>query len=175
MDFNNFNFEEFLNYMQNNCDFSGDNCKCDCNDENCNSNSQSSTDNINCNDLPNGFQDLAPQLFTLFAQILGLVMAGNMPFNLQNAIGNWLELLGQVILTFNSQQQYFQSGPGRYYNLKYKNATNPFCPNPQDQTNTSSNSNSFNTCNNCSENEINELKNSINALQKELEKLKNKK
>ena len=175
MDYNNFNFDDFLNYMQNNYDFSSNTCECD--DENCDSNSQSSNDNINCNDLPNGFQDLAPQLFTLFAQILGLVMAGNMPFNLQNAIGNWLELLGQVILTFNSQQQYFQSGPGRYYNRKYKNSTNPFCPNSEEQASSCENNNSCNNNDNCTQygNEIIELKKTINELKKEIDKLKNNK
>lgn len=78
-------------------------------------------------DIPGGFQDLNPQLFSVIGQVVGMAISGNLPFNIQNAVGNWLMLVGQVIITFNAQQQYFQSGPGRYYDLKYKNVTNPFC------------------------------------------------
>ena len=35
-----------------------------------------------------------------------------MPYNVQNAIGNWLMLVGQAIVTFNAQQQYCMNGPG---------------------------------------------------------------
>ena len=90
--------------------------------------------NFGCNDIPGGFQNVNPELFIVVAEILGNVMAGNMPFNVQNAVGNWLELVGQVILTYNSQQQYFQGGPGRYFNPMYYNVSNPFC----NQTSTSS-------------------------------------
>ena len=85
-------------------------------------------DEQGCSDIPGGFQDLNPQLFSVIGQVVGMAISGNLPFNIQNAVGNWLMLVGQVIITFNAQQQYFQSGPGRYYNLKYKNVTNPFCP-----------------------------------------------
>ncbi|MBE6071087.1 MAG: hypothetical protein E7208_03905 [Clostridium butyricum] len=83
--------------------------------------------NFGCNDIPGGFQNVNPELFIVVAEILGNVMAGNMPFNVQNAVGNWLELVGQVILTYNAQQQYFQGGPGRYFNPIYYNVSNPFC------------------------------------------------
>ena len=84
-------------------------------------------DEQGCSDIPGGFQDLNPQLFSVIGQVVGMAISGNLPFNIQNAVGNWLMLVGQVIITFNAQQQYFQSGPGRYYDLKYKNVTNPFC------------------------------------------------
>ena len=32
-------------------------------------------------------------------------MAGNLPFNVQNVVGNWLQLVGQAIEVFNAQQQ----------------------------------------------------------------------
>ena len=51
---------------------------------------------------------------------------------MMNALGNWLQLVGQVIQLYNSQQQYFQSGPGRYYDKGYKNVSNPFCANPKE-------------------------------------------
>ncbi len=181
-DFNNFNFNDFINYIQNSENTS--NYDWNCENQQFNSNTESNNTNMNCNDIPGGFQDLAPELFAFIAQILGLVMAGRLPFNLQNAIGNWFELLGQVILTFNSQQQYFQNGPGRYYNVKYKNVTNPFCQNSQYQSeNTQQNTNcSKSTAKNPNNNqdlnqyrnEINQLKTSIDELKKEIEKLKNK-
>ena len=46
---------------------------------------------------------------------------------MQDSFGNWLQLIGQVILTYNAQQQYFQGGPGRYFNPKYYNVSNSFC------------------------------------------------
>ncbi|MGL5151734.1 MAG: hypothetical protein ACRC7N_14305 [Clostridium sp.] len=79
-------------------------------------------------DILGGFQDINPELFLTMANLMGIVMADNMPFNVQNAVGNWLSLLGQTILTYNAQQQYFQTGPGRYYNPKNRNVGNPFCP-----------------------------------------------
>lgn len=74
-----------------------------------------------------GFQDLNPELFVLIGELLGNAIAGNLPFNVQNSLGNWFQLVGQAMLTFNAQQQYFQGGTGRYYNPKYKNVANPFC------------------------------------------------
>lgn len=110
-------------------------------------NSSDNTDNTGCNDIPNGFQNINPQLFILIGDVIGNIIAGNIPFNVQNAIGNWFELLGQVILTFNAQQQYFQSGPGRYYDPKNYNVDNPSCStNSTDSTsNTTSTSNSSNS------------------------------
>ncbi|AOR24283.1 DUF4200 domain-containing protein [Clostridium taeniosporum] len=182
MDFNNFDFNDFFNYIQNNCNSSNNNYKY--NNENSSSDTQQCKDNLNCNDIPGGFQDLAPGLFPLLAQIVGIVISGNLPFNLQNAIGNWFELLGQIILTFNSQQQYFQSGPGRYYNPMYKNVSNPFCQtstteSTTNESNDHTNPSSMNSNNNKSssiyEKEIKELKNSIEELKKEINKLKNNK
>ena len=57
-----------------------------------------------------------------------------MPFNVQNAVANWLSLLAQSIETFNAQQQYFQGGPGRIYNPIYRNAANPYCPDSSDES-----------------------------------------
>ncbi|SFD29435.1 hypothetical protein [Clostridium uliginosum] len=172
MEFDGFNFEEFMKAAQSN-----QNTQNTKSNQNTNSDGNTSNNtNQNCNDIPGGFQDLSPQLFALMSQILGLVMAENLPFNLQNAIGNWLELLGQVILTFNSQQQYFENGPGRYYNLKCKNVSNSFCPTPNNQTANEQTSNSDETKTsskrNCEE-EIIKLKESINDLKMEIEYLKN--
>jgi len=146
MDFNGFNnFEDFVKY----CGYTGD--------DNSNKKEQSKSNNAEgCNDIPGGFQDLNPQLFTVIGELLGCVMAGNMPFNVQNAVGNWFELLGQVILTCNAQQQYFQSGPGSCYKTENKNINNAFCSN---------NSNS-------SSSDLDELKKSISNLTREVKELK---
>lgn len=80
-----------------------------------------------CEDIKGGFQDLNPHIFPLTAELVGHVLASNLPFNVQNAIGNWFELLGQIILTYNAQQQYFQGGPGKYYDIRNKNIGNPYC------------------------------------------------
>lgn len=127
----------------------------DCNNSNNNGRQE-------CNDIPGGFQDLDPQLFSVVAELLGNVMAGNMPFNIQNAIGNWLTLVGQTILTYNAQQQYFQSGPGRYYNRANKNVSNPFCPQEPQQ------SSSIDI-----EGELDKMKEAIQFISKEIENLKN--
>ena len=58
-------------------------------------------------------------------------MAANLPFNVQNSVANWLMLVGQAMLVYNAQQQYFQTGPGRYYDIRNKNVTNPFVHNNQ--------------------------------------------
>lgn len=102
------------------------------NDDNNSNNSNNNNSNYNsnyygCNDIPNGFQTLHPELFIIIGEILGNIVAGSVPFNVQNAIGNWLQLVGQAILTYNAQQQYFQAGPGRYYEARNYNIVNPFC------------------------------------------------
>ena len=72
-------------------------------------------DEQGCSDIPGGFQDLNPQLFSVIGQVVGMAISGNLPFNIQNAVGNWLMLVGQVIITFNAQQQYFQSNKSSAY------------------------------------------------------------
>lgn len=178
MDQNGFNyFNDFLNYCKNTC----------------NSNSNSSNDSTNCkfgnrnaeasessrfadSDIPNGFQDLNPEFFTMAASILGTAFASNMPFNIQNALANWLQLLGQSILTFNAQQQYFQNGPGRVYNPVYRNSANPFCS-AETQSNTQFNQDTNNTTtDNVSYetlDEIEELKKYISVLSIEVKNLRN--
>jgi len=148
--------------------------------------------NMGCSDIPNGFQSLNPELFVIIGEILGNIIAGNIPYNVQNAVGNWLELVGQAILTFNAQQQYFQSGPGRYFNPKNYNVNNSFCsttPTNAAQNNCSSddsnnssknkakNSNSDSNIKSANENnadKIESLELRINQLTAEIDNLKNK-
>ena len=56
--------------------------------------------------------DIPPGLYTIIAEALGVYISRNLRLNDQNSIGNLLQLVGQVILTFNAQQQLRQQGPG---------------------------------------------------------------
>ena len=78
-------------------------------------------------DIPNGFQDVDPKVFVVLGEVVGNVLSGGLPLNTANSISNWFNLMGQIMETYASQQQYFQSGPGRLYDKKYKNISNPFC------------------------------------------------
>ena len=130
-----------------------------------------------CSDVPGGFQDFNPQILNLITVLFGNIAAQKMPFNVQNALGNWLQLLGQVIITFNAQQQYFQGGPGRIYSPIYRNAANPFCSKSSDegQANVSSSKKKKTTSSSenkvQSSNDINELKKSISELSKQIKEL----
>lgn len=136
------NFSGFNNYedLMRFCGFSTDG----------NENSQG------CSDIPGGFQDLDPQLFSIIGQVVGLAISGSLPVNVQNAIGNWLQLVGQVIETCSAQQQYFQNGPGKYYDIRNKNIYNPSCDTKGSQQ---------------SSGEVEDLKKEINKLIKEVKRL----
>lgn len=69
-------------------------------------------------------QDVHPEALLLATELLGNLSSLQMPFNVQNLIGNWLQLIGQIILVFNAQQQLWQNGPGHYYNCCNKNIGN---------------------------------------------------
>lgn len=56
--------------------------------------------------------DIPPALFTITAEILGVLISESLRLNQQNSVGNWFELVGQVIETYNGQQQLRQQGPG---------------------------------------------------------------
>ena len=119
--------------------------------------------------MPNGFQDLSPELFIIIGEILGNIIAGSIPFNVQNTLGNWLQLVGQAIETYNAQQQYFQSGPGRYFDPKNFNVSNPFCScNSTSSSTTASTSSSNNNANRARieelEKQVQELSNEINQI-----------
>lgn len=131
-----------------------------------NSSNNNNTGGFGCNDMPGGFQDLDPNFFVMIGSLVGDAMSQNLPFNVQNAIGNWLQLVGQAIETYNAQQQYFQNGPGRFYDLRDRNVGNPTCSNSSTGSSASSN------CE-CKK-EIKKLKKEISYLYKEIEKLKSK-
>lgn len=157
-----------------------------------NDNGENNFSNMGCSDIPNGFQSLDPQLFVIIGEILGNIVAGSIPYNVQNAAGNWLELVGQAILTYNAQQQYFQGGPGRYFDPKNYNVNNSSCTTtPQNTTQNNSSNNerkSSNKSNRKDSNnayskktsdenevcEIDEIESRINELKYEIERIKNK-
>lgn len=56
--------------------------------------------------------DIPPSLFTIIAEALGVFVAERLRLNTQNSVGNFFELFGQVMLTYNAQQQLIQQGPG---------------------------------------------------------------
>lgn len=97
--------------------------------------------NINL-DIPGGFQDIDPIVFITIGEVIGNIISGSVPFNVAVAISNWLNLVGQAIETYGAQQQYFQNGPGRYYDLRYKNVSNPFCSCNSKESNGNSQNNS---------------------------------
>ena len=45
------------------------------------------------------FQNVNPELFIVVGELLGNVLSNELPFNVQNAVGNWLQLVGQAIET----------------------------------------------------------------------------
>lgn len=171
-------FEDFINY-----------CNKIYND---NTNTNESEDSPNfqdgryyCGDVPGGFQTIDPQFFLIIGELLGNVVAGKMPFNIQNVIGNWLQLVGQAIETYNAQQQYMQSGPGRYYDIRNLNVNNPFCPWNQTSSGQSTYEESSQYINRGSaserrsttgegseDKEIRKMKENIIVLENEIEKLK---
>lgn len=118
-------------------------------------------------DIPGGFQTLNPEVFNIIGQILADVVAGRIPFNVQNALGNWIQLIGQTIETYSAQQNYFQSGPGRFYNWKYYNVTNPFMSNSTQEKNTD-NEDTVDSQHVTSENELNEIRNIMEELKKDI-------
>ncbi|MDR5587282.1 MULTISPECIES: hypothetical protein [Clostridium] len=121
-------------------------------------------------DMPCGFQDLDPMLMLVIGELIANAISSKLPSSLLNAYGNWLQLVGQVIETFNAQQQYQQGGPGRYYNPEYKNVDNPFCSNEDVKLDKEYKYKKRNKKDNCDK--IKKLTFRVNQLEKEIEELK---
>lgn len=139
-------------------------------------NCNDSSDQNNCrffnDDIPNGFQDINPNSFLLSAESFAGMLVNNIPLNVQNAIGGWFQLVGQILETYNAQQQYFQQGPGRYYNPKYRNVNNDKCSYHNGTTGgTQTTSTSTSDIGNL-ESKIKSLERQIEILTEEIKKLK---
>lgn len=78
-------------------------------------------------DTPYGFQNINPLTYLLVANIIGNYIARNMPINIADSIGNWLQLIATSMNTYSAQQIYFESGPGMFYDPTNKNISNPAC------------------------------------------------
>ena len=190
MNFNGWgNFEDLFRACgyTNYCDGNSNNSNNNNTTDNSSNNNNSNSNYYGCNDIPNGFQTLHPELFIIIGEILGNIVAGSVPFNVQNSIGNWLQLVGQAILTYNAQQQYFQAGPGRYYEARNYNIVNPFCSSsspstaaytantanaqgPSNGSNSQSSSRSSNSKGNSTK--IEELEKQVYELTKEINEIK---
>lgn len=181
MEFNGWNsFEDLARACgYTNCHKDSDNTYDKCND-----NTKNEFGNIGCCDIPNGFQSLNPQLFVIIGEMLGDILSESIPFNVQIALGNWLVLVGQALLTYNSQQLYFEQGPGRCFNPRNFNVDNPLC-NSTTQNANQNNSASKNGKNSDKSKErkssgenkvdkIEELELRINQLMAEMEKIRSK-
>lgn len=66
--------------------------------------------------------NLSPLEFTTLAVFSGYLISCNLTVDEQNSIGNWLELLGQIILTFNAQgaNQQFSLSKTQYEDILNK-------------------------------------------------------
>ncbi|MDD3341027.1 MAG: hypothetical protein PHN72_02340 [Bacilli bacterium] len=61
---------------------------------------------------------LNPYEFSIIASALGLFISSTLTVNQQNSLGNFLELLGQVILTVNAQATTLQQERSKKQNIK---------------------------------------------------------
>lgn len=103
--------------------------------------------------LPN----IPPKLFSLSAIVVGYILIDDMTANEQNALGNWLMLVAQVLST----------------NAFYRNVMQERGLEPRESTESKKNNNKKTNNNN---NELKDtlimLEKMINALQKEIDELK---
>ena len=103
--------------------------------------------------------EVPPQLFSLSAVIVGVLLVDDSTPNEQNALGNWLMLVSQYLCTNAAYGQLLQSRtqtPGS------------FSENNQSQANQANNSNSSNS----DEETLQMLVKMVNALNKEIDEIK---
>lgn len=129
-------------------------------------------------DILFGFQDIDPLVFAIIAEILADVITGKLSVGSINALGNWFELVAQVISTYNLQKQYFEAGPGSYFNPLNKNSFNPYCDKIKELKDNKK-SNNINekkilSIINSLDNQVRELNKEVQLLQKQIDTLKKK-
>lgn len=56
-------------------------------------------------DPKEGFFDLPAPLMTAIGTVLGFALLGRLDYNQQNALGNWLMLIAQILETNSAQAQ----------------------------------------------------------------------
>ncbi len=67
-----------------------------------------SNDNYNQQEIKNfasWILSLTPFEFTTLATVIGYLLSLSLTTAEQNSLGNWFELVGQIILTFNAQAE----------------------------------------------------------------------
>lgn len=59
--------------------------------------------------LTDRFFDLPAELMTALGTVLGFALTGGLTYAQQNSLGNWLELIGQILDTNAAQGQLLQA------------------------------------------------------------------
>jgi len=63
-----------------------------------------------CNlSIPFSILTLPPDQFTLLATLLGILIAQNLSVDLQNTLGNFLQTVGQIIVTIAGQKEVYDN------------------------------------------------------------------
>lgn len=111
--------------------------------------------------------NIDPDTFSLIGVAVGAVLVGDLNVNEQNSVGNWLELVGQYMLTHAAQQQLLESRlENANLNInskKYKNGSGgPFTDNEQGRSNQTQRY------------EVDFLLDTVDKMQKELQNIKAK-
>lgn len=75
-------------------------------------------------DIEGGFQDMNPLIFVIIGEVIGDIISENLPFNVGNTFSNLIILIGQIIETYGTQQEYYENGPGNIFNPNNKNIGN---------------------------------------------------
>ncbi len=74
--------------------------------------------NQDFNSFSNWLFSLNAYEFTLIATLIGFIIAPTLGINQQNSLGNFFELLGQVILTINAQNVTLRSEKSKHSTVK---------------------------------------------------------
>ncbi len=70
-------------------------------------------------DFSTWLNSLTPLEFTTLGTIIGYLISSVLTVSEQNSIGNWFELVGQIILTFNAQgSNQLPPSPKQYCDLE---------------------------------------------------------
>ncbi len=96
---------------------------------------------------------IQPNQLALLSTILGIIISNNLNSNQQNAFGNFLEAIGQIILTINAQSQNIS-----YINSSSNNSN--YCNSSEDSKKTNS--------------DLDDLKKEMKKLKKHINMLENK-
>ena len=69
--------------------------------------------NMSCSSFLDYLLSLSGNELSLLAIGLGFLLSSNIDTNKQNSLGNFLELMGQTLLTISAQNMVLQSSPSR--------------------------------------------------------------